>query len=211
VLLAVSDNGCGIAKENLAHIFEPFYTTKKMGEGTGLGLSTVYGIVKQSGGNVWVYTEPGEGTTFKVYLPQVDQSFKVKEEPKRSASARGDETVLLVEDEELVRVLVRQVLKKNGYTVLEAGNGKKALELYREHKGPLHLVLTDVVMPEMSGREMVVELKRQHSVLKVLYMSGYTDDTIVHHGILEPGTAFIQKPFTPEALAWKVREVLDEP
>jgi two-component system cell cycle sensor histidine kinase/response regulator CckA len=209
VLLAVSDTGCGMNEETRAHIFEPFFTTKR--NGTGLGLSTVYGIVKQSGGNIWVYSEEGKGTTFKVYLPRVDEEA---EEYERSAKAtrtpRGTETVLLVEDEEMVRHLARDVLGLNGYRALEAVDAQAAVDICEQHRGRIHLLLTDVVMPGMSGRELATRLTEIRPEMKVLYMSGHTDDAIVHHGVLNADTEFLEKPFTPDMLARKVREVLDK-
>jgi signal transduction histidine kinase len=212
VMLAVSDTGCGMDRETQARIFEPFFTTKEPGKGTGLGLSTVYGIVKQSDGNIWVYSEPGRGTTFKIYLPRVEGAVEAVEPglaPTRAV--RGSETVLLVEDENAVRALIRSTLQANGYTVLEAHHGKHAIQIYEQHKGPIHLLVTDVVMPEMSGRELAEHLKTSRPNMKVLFMSGYTDKAIVNHGELDPDTAFLQKPFTPDALARMVREVLDSP
>ncbi len=210
VMLSMSDTGVGMTPEVRERIFEPFFTTKEKGKGTGLGLSTVYGIVKQSGGNVWVYSEPGQGTTFKIYLPQVDEPLEeLKEEVVKEVS-RGHETILLVEDEDVVRKLAVRVLKRQGYKVLEAPDGGKAFMLCEAYKEPIHLILTDVVMPGMSGRKLVDRLKVIHPEIKVLYMSGYTDNAILHHGILEPGTNFIQKPFTVESLPRKVREVLDK-
>ncbi len=210
VMLAVSDTGCGMDIETKARIFEPFFTTKDKGRGTGLGLSTVYGIVKQSGGNIWVYSEPNRGTTVKVYLPHFDGDEEPAERPSvETAAPRGTETILLVEDEDVVRGLARQILEQAGYNVLDAGSGQEALRLGREHNEPIHLLLTDVVMPETSGREIAQRLTSMRPATCVLFMSGYTDDAIVHHGVLDSNVEFIQKPFTPVALARKVREVLD--
>ena len=191
-------------------VFEPFFTTKEQGKGTGLGLSTVYGIVKQSGGNIWVYSEPGQGTTFKIYLPQVDEPLTEEKEKVVKEIPRGDETILVVEDEETVRKLAIRLLEGQGYKVLEAPDGGKALLLCEKFKERIHLLLTDVVMPGMSGRKLAERLKQIHPEMKVLYMSGYTDNAILHHGILEPGINFIQKPFTLDGLARKVREALDK-
>ena len=193
-----------------ARIFEPFFTTKEKGKGTGLGLATVYGIVKQSGGWIWVYSEPGHGTTFKIYLPRVTEAAApAAPSPAPSVSVRGTETVLLVEDEEMIRNLVQKVLKANGYTVLVAASGRDAERVAEQHDGPIHLLVTDVVMPGMNGREVAQRLAALRAGIQVLYLSGYTDDAIVHHGVLEPGVAFLQKPFTPAVLGRKVREVLD--
>ena len=210
VMLAVSDKGCGMDAEVLKHIFEPFYTTKKKGKGTGLGLSTVYGIVKQSGGNIWVYSEAGQGTTFKIYLPEVDDAVEETEtEEILTEVSGGTETVLLAEDEEFVRNFVRDVLQKYGYTVLEAHHGSEALRIGLQHSGTIHLLLTDVVMPRMSGQQLAKQMATLRPTVKVLYMSGYTESAIVHHGVLESNAAFVQKPFTGEDLARRVREVLD--
>ena len=211
VSLAVSDTGTGMDDETQARIFVPFFTTKELGKGTGLGLSTVYGIIKQSGGNIWVYSEVGKGTTFKVYLPRVvadPQAYKRSTEPERAAY--GTETILLVEDDERVRNLVREVLENYGYRVLEAANGTAALTSSESYRETMHLLLTDVVMPGMSGRDVADRLVALRPELKVLFMSGYTDDAIVHHGVLDANTPFIEKPFTPEVLARKIREVLDD-
>jgi PAS domain S-box-containing protein len=211
VMLAVSDTGIGMDEQTRARVFEPFFTTKLAGKGTGLGLSTVYGIVTQSGGNIWVYSEVGRGTTFKVYLPRVDEGAQ---EYKRSAETvedlEGTGTILLAEDEEMVRTLARQVLEMYGYQVLEAANGGAALLICERHTEGIHLLLTDVVMPEMSGPELADRLAQLHPRMKVLFMSGYTDDTIVHQGVLDEGTPFIQKPFAPDDLARKVKEVLGD-
>lgn len=210
VVLAVSDSGCGMDSETQAHIFEPFFTTKGEGKGTGLGLAMVYGIVKQSGGSVWVYSEVGRGTTFKVYLPQVNEKVTAQvSRPPQPVLTRGWETILLVEDEEPVRSLVRSVLEAGGYVVLEARHGEDALVVAEMHKGPIQLLVTDVVMPEMSGPELAEHLAPFHREMKVLYMSGYTEGSIQHHGLLAPVTAYLPKPFTPETLARKVREVLN--
>ena len=211
VMLAISDTGCGMNEETSQHIFEPFFTTKEQGKGTGLGLSMVYGIVRQSGGNIWVYSEEGRGTTFKIYFPRV---MAHAEERKRISGAldgpRGSETILLVEDAELVRNLARQVLEGAGYRVLEAASAEAAIALCERINGDrIDLLLTDVIMPGMSGNEMSHVLLKKHPGMPVLYMSGYTDEAIVQHGVLEAGINFLQKPFTPAALALKVREVLD--
>ena len=211
VMLAISDTGCGMNEETQQHIFEPFFTTKESGKGTGLGLSMVYGIVKQSGGNIWVYSEEGRGTTFKIYFPRVTAEA---EEYKRSngviEAPKGCETILLVEDAALVRTLAREVLETAGYRVLEAASAEAALNLCENINGTrIDLLLTDVVMPGMSGDDMSKILLAKHPNLPVLYMSGYTDEAIVQHGVLEPGLNFLQKPFSPGALALKVREVLD--
>lgn len=210
VMLAVSDNGCGMDAETQAHIFEPFFTTKEVGKGTGLGLATVYGIVKQSEGTIWLYSEVSRGTSFKIYLPCAEALVKeVEIEGDDFESLQGTETVLLVEDEAVVREMATEILRDSGYHVLEAKHGHEAMILGRQHSGRIHLMLTDVVMPQMSGRELAEQLTPLRRDMKVLYMSGYTDDAIVHHGVLDEGTAFIGKPFTPSALARKVREILD--
>src|SRR6266851_3828394 len=212
VMLAVSDTGVGMDAATQARIFEPFFTTKEKGKGTGLGLATVYGIVKQSGGWIWVYSEPGQGTTFKVYLPRVTEpAAPAAPSPARPVSVRGSETILVVEDEEVIRNLVQKVLKANGYTVLVAGTGSDAERVAGAHAGPIHLLMTDVVLPGLNGREVARRLVAQRAGIRVLFLSGYTDDAIVHHGVLDPGVAFLQKPFSPAVLGRKVREVLDSP
>jgi PAS domain S-box-containing protein len=212
VMLAVSDTGIGMTKEVKAHLFEPFFTTKGMSSGTGMGLSSAYGIIRQSNGYVLVYSELGHGTTFKIYLPRTEgevEALPQREEEKSLAG--GNETILLVEDEALVRGLAVRVLRKQGYHLLEASNGSEALRIAEKRVGEdIHLILTDVVMPGMIGRELAERLHSLFPKMKVLYMSGYTNSAIVHHGILEEGMNFIQKPFTLEALAGKVREVLDQ-
>jgi CheY-like chemotaxis protein len=209
VMLAVSDSGEGITAENLPHIFEPFFTTKEVGKGTGLGLSTVYGIVKQSGGNVWVYTQRGRGTTFKVYLPRVDEPESVLTVPMPPSIAPGTETVLLVEDEPALRDLIKYALTGKGFTVLDVGTPAAALALSKTHSGTFHLLLTDVVMPGMDGPALAKRLQQERSGLKVLYMSGYATNFIMHDGVVDPGTKFLEKPFHPSVLLAKVREVLD--
>ncbi|HVX67884.1 MAG TPA: PAS domain S-box protein [Bryobacteraceae bacterium] len=210
VMLAVSDTGTGIAPETRAHLFEPFFTTKERGKRAGLGLSTVYGIVRQSGGHIWVYSELGQGTSFKVYLPRVERATpRHVPAPAKPAPRAAAETVLLVEDETGVRALVREILRQNGYKVLEAADVDDALRLCREHEGRIHLLLTDVVMPIMSGRELAERASALRPDLRVLYMSGYTDNVVIHHGVNSSIADFLQKPFTPSVLARKVREVLD--
>ena len=209
IMLSVTDNGQGMDKETQARIFEPFFTTKEKGKGTGLGLSTVYGIIKQSGGYVLVQSEPGHGTTFRIYLPRVEEAADPTDTVRIALpQGRGSETVLLVEDEESVRQLVRETLEARGYRVLEAENGEAALRISEQHSEPIHMLITDVVMPGMSGRELSARLCATHPTTKVLYLSGYTEDAIVHEGVLGPGTAFLQKPFTLQMLSRKVREVL---
>jgi two-component system cell cycle sensor histidine kinase/response regulator CckA len=210
VMLAVSDNGQGMDADTRARIFEPFFTTKEQGKGTGLGLSTVHGVINQSGGHILVYSEPGQGTTFKIYLPRVDAATRAARRPLAPVDVRrGAETLLVVEDEEDVRGLARDVLVESGYTVLVAATAEDAVRICEEHESPISLLLSDVVMPKVSGPQLAHRLVDLRPELHVLYMSGYTDEAIVHHGVLEPGTAFIEKPFTPEDLCIKVRDVLD--
>jgi PAS domain S-box-containing protein len=210
VMLAVSDTGVGMDAATRAKIFEPFFTTKPKGKGTGLGLATAYGIVKQSGGYIWAYSEVGQGTTFKVYLPRVDEVPAVAVSVAgENGTLSGTETILVVEDEKIVQGVTRRILEARGYQVLAADGGPQALTIAEEHPGPIPLLITDVVMPEMSGRDLASRLLEIRPATRVIYVSGYTDDMIVQHGVLEPGVQFLQKPFTPRALAKKVRTVLD--
>jgi hypothetical protein len=212
VLVAVSDNGIGMDAETKARVFEPFFTTKARGQGTGLGLATAYGIVKQSGGYIWVYSELGIGTTFKLYFPQVIGSVEPPAAlPVTSHSLRGTETIMVVEDQEEVRNLIRKILDARGYRVLTAPNGAAALQMAASHDGVIHLLLSDVIMPGMSGRELARALGATRPSMRTLYLSGYTGESIALHGVLEEGVAFLQKPFTAEDLARRVREVLDAP
>jgi two-component system, cell cycle sensor histidine kinase and response regulator CckA len=212
VMLAVSDTGVGMDRETVAHIFEPFYTTKESGRGTGLGLSTVYGIVKQSGGYVWVYSEVGEGSSFKVYLPRVEESVDdTAPLPIQPDSQRGSETILLVEDEEAVRDLIQTVLNDQGYNVIPSRDTQHALQIAETFAQEIHLLLTDVVMPGMSGRELAARISARRRGIRVLFMSGYTDNVITSGGVLEKGITFLQKPFSPGQLAQKVRDVLTRP
>lgn len=210
VMVAISDNGIGVDEETKNHMFEPFYTTKERGKGTGLGLATVYGIVKQSDGFIWVYGEPGQGTTFKIYFPR-GESGAVRSEAldKSESSYRGSETILMVEDETAVRTLASRILNDRGYKVLDAADGMEALHLSGEYCSEIHMIVTDVVMPGLSGTRLVSRLKSERPRIKALYVSGYTDNAVVHHGILDSNVAFLQKPFTVENLTRKVGEVLD--
>ena len=210
VLIDVSDSGRGIAPENLPHIFEPFFTTKEKGKGTGLGLATVYGIVKQNGGFIWVYSEPGLGTTFKIYLPQARQSTNHKTLVKSPAtSPRGWETVLLVEDEAAVRRAAFEFLSSIGYKVLGAADGLQALDVARSHSGPIHILVTDVVMPNMSGAQLAEQLLKERPAVKVLFVSGYAEKTVLQHGDIDLSVRFLQKPFTLKALGQKIRTTLE--
>jgi hypothetical protein len=208
VSLVVSDNGSGMDAETRAHLFEPFFTTKAQGQGTGLGMATVFRIVKQSGGGMEVYSEPGKGTSVKVYLPRIDQPAQPETESPLAAVMRGSETILLVEDEEQVRNLVRETLRREGYKVLDAPGAAEARRIAAAHKGPIHLLIADVVMPREGGRELAASLASRRPNLKVLFMSGYTDQAIVNSSLLTVESAFIQKPFTPAALSRKVRDIL---
>jgi PAS domain S-box-containing protein len=211
VMLAVTDNGTGMDKETLSRIFDPFFTTKEIGSGTGLGLSTVYGIVKQNKGYVWGYSEPGKGTTFKIYFPRVAKDVVIagKKQEEFAGGISGSETVLIVEDDDALRNITKKMLQKYGYKILEAKNGEKALNIGETHEGPIHLLLTDMVMPGMSGSELSEKMQSIRPETRVIYMSGYTDNAIVRHGILRRDINFIEKPFSPESLGKKVRQVLD--
>jgi len=208
-VLAVSDTGHGMAREVLNRIFEPFYTTKERGKGTGLGLGTVHGIVKQSGGSISVYSEPGRGTTFKVYLPSLREDVKIAA-PRFSGMEMpgGSETILVVEDEAKLRNIVSEILKGLGYTILTAEHGEDAVQISRAHEGPIHLLLTDVIMPGVGGRELASYLVHARPELKVLFMSGYTDDSVITQGVLSNQLAFLQKPISSADLAQKVRAIL---
>ena len=209
VLLTVSDTGLGMDEDTLARIFEPFFTTKGPGKGTGLGLSTVYGIVQQSNGHLWVYSEPGRGTSFKIYLPRVDEpADNLSTNGLAPHNARGHETILLVEDDPQVRELTCALLKGSGYSVLSTDRMMEVEAYCREHKGAIHLLLTDMIMPGITGKEVAKVVQRLRPGIRILYMSGYTDDVIDHHGGLGPETFFLQKPFTNTSLADKVRQAL---
>ena len=209
ILLSITDTGLGMDKETQSRIFEPFFTTKEKGKGTGLGLSTVYGIVKQSGGYIFAHSEVGCGTTFRIYLPRVADPPEHTAHAKHAQAPKGgSETVLLVEDEESVRELVRETLRSKGYTVMEANDGVAGLKTAESYEGPIDILITDVVMPGMSGRELAQRVSASRPQIKVLYLSGYTEDAIIHEGAQEPSAAFLQKPFTLHVLARKVRELL---
>jgi CheY-like chemotaxis protein len=211
VLLAESDNGAGMSRDVREHLFEPFFTTKEVGKGTGLGLATVYGVVMQNEGFVDVYSEPGQGTTFKIYLPRfVGEADQVPTETAAAKTPEGTETVLIVEDEEAILNLVKMILERLGYTVLTANTPSQAICLTREYADDIHLLITDVVMPEMNGRELAERLAPIKPGLKSLFMSGYTANVIAHRGVLDEGVCFIQKPFSIKSMAEKVREVLED-
>jgi two-component system, cell cycle sensor histidine kinase and response regulator CckA len=209
VMIAVTDTGHGMDADTQKRVFEPFFTTKPMGEGTGLGLATVYGIVKQSDASIWVESEVGHGTTFKVYLPRTDDVEKPASPPIETRAPGGAETVLLVEDEDVVREFVYKVLSRGGYNVHAVGDPGKALEYAQAQGASIDLIFSDVILPSMSGPAMMTLMRQVHPESRVLYMSGYTGHAIVHQGVLEPGTHFLQKPFTAAALSKKVRDVLD--
>jgi two-component system cell cycle sensor histidine kinase/response regulator CckA len=211
IRVSVNDTGYGMSPDVKDHIFEPFFTTKEKGKGTGLGLSTVYGIVKQSGGYIWVDSEPGCGTTFKIYLPTVEEEASAFHQTNdTSLLPCGSETILIAEDEPSVRGLAVRALRERGYTLIEAANGEEAFHIAQEQDDKrINLLLTDVVMPQMGGKQLADQLKMLQPDIKVLFISGYADNAIGDHGVLEPGTNFLQKPFTPTALAQRVRQVLD--
>jgi two-component system, cell cycle sensor histidine kinase and response regulator CckA len=208
VMLAVSDTGHGMDAATRARLFEPFFTTKKAGKGTGLGLSTVFGIVKQSGGSLDVWSEPGKGTTMRIYLPAIDQPVSAEVEVVKRAAARGNETILVVEDDEMVRRLVRQTLEQEGYRLMDAPEPVEARRIADAFKGPIQLLITDVVMPNSSGRELAAQIIDRRPETKVLYMSGYADLAMLNRGLEQGNIAFLQKPFTPATLTQQVREVL---
>lgn len=213
VVIEVADNGRGMDAETMLHLFEPFYTSKEVGKETGLGLSTVYGIIKQSGGDVAVESEPSGGTTFRIYLPRLHGAAEVAEQPVEEihGARGGSETILLAEDESGVRQLVREMLERLGYTILEAASGEEAIQIFTQHAQRIDLLLTDVIMPRMSGRELAQRLRAMRPRQKTLYMSGYTDEVLAQHRVLDANVFLLQKPFEPDALARKVRDVLDAP
>jgi CheY-like chemotaxis protein len=210
VLLAVSDNGCGMDKYTMDNLFEPFFTTKALGKGTGLGLATIYGIVKQNNGFIDVHSKPGQGTTFNIYLPRlvVEDNAHIAV-PEKKAVAGGAETILLVDDEPTISRMTRMMLEKKGYTVLSAASPTEAIEKAETHSGAIDLLMTDVIMPEMNGRDLAEKIIGLHPVIKLLFMSGYPADVIGHRGILEHGAPFIQKPFSMTDMTSKIRELLD--
>jgi CheY-like chemotaxis protein len=210
VMLSVSDDGCGMDKETLDNMFEPFFTTKKIGEGTGLGLSTVYGIVKQNHGLITVSSEPDAGAAFRIYFPQTAEAAAIDENGATASIARGSETVVLVEDEKAILRMSKTMLERFGYTVLAAHKPNEALEMVTQYEGVIHLLVTDVVMPEMNGKELKNQIQKHYPTIKALFMSGYTTDVIMHRGILQKNVNFLQKPFTVDKLVNKVREVLDQ-
>jgi CheY-like chemotaxis protein len=209
--LEISDTGEGMDDKTLSHIFEPFFTTKPKGKGTGLGLSTVFGIVKQSGGEVSVQSQPGRGSTFRIQFPRCEQAKSAKTAPEPAAVPRGSETVLIAEDEAPVRALAERLLRRQGYTVLSAKDGDEALRAAQRHAGPVHLLLSDVVMPGLTGPELAEKLAAQRPQMRVLYISGYAEDAVLRRGKLGAGIAFLPKPFTRARLLRKVRETLDAP
>ena len=211
-MLAVTDNGCGMNKETLNNLFEPFFTTKNMDEGTGLGLAIIYGIVKQNNGFINVYSEPGQGTSFKIYLPRFHASEEVQEEilPEKPVPT-GNETILLVEDEPAILRMTRMMLERKGYSVLPAGIPADAISIANAYVGKIHLLMTDVVMPEMNGRDLAEKITAIFSEIKLLFVSGYAANVITHQGVLDDGAAFMQKPFAANELAKKIRDVLDAP
>ena len=210
VTLSITDTGRGMDQETVSHVFEPFFTTKEEGKGTGLGLATVYGIVTQSHGAINVYSEPGRGTTFRIYLPRIGATREgVASEQAADLLTGGSETILLVDDNETIRSAVGELMKMQGYNVLQACNGKEALDVSRNHAGAIDLLITDVVMPSMSGRELAKHLSLEQPGVKVLYMSGYTDDAVLRHGILDSHSAFLQKPAPMSVFMRKIRDLLD--
>ncbi|MHC4609181.1 MAG: response regulator, partial [Planctomycetota bacterium] len=209
VMLAVSDTGCGMSAEVIERIFEPFFTTKAPGKGTGLGLWTVFGIVKHSGGHLWVYSEPGKGTTVKAYLPAVREPLALQQAVPAPAARGGSETVLVVEDESIVRRLTRRILEESGYQVLEAANGDTALQIAAEYDGCIHLMVTDVVMPDMNGLKLADALSNTRPDLRVLFVSGHPSNVLAHHGVSSADLELLEKPFGAEALLQRARELLD--